>query len=96
MTTVETTPRVASSYAPDEEAILYQGEAVDLLQTMPSGSARLIVTSPPYNLGKQYETAESIDTYLSNQESVIAELVRLCANDGSISQCVEVAVHDKQ
>ncbi len=48
----------------------------------------LIITSPPYNLGKEYENKETIEKYLSTQEIVIKELIRVLSNCGSI--CWEV------
>ena len=45
---------------------------------------KLIVTSPPYNLGKDYETKSSLDEYLANQAEVIKQCVRLLHPEGSI------------
>ena len=45
---------------------------------------RLIITSPPYNLRKEYESKEPLDTYLALQERVIGECVRLLDQQGSI------------
>ena len=45
---------------------------------------KLIVTSPPYNLGKDYETRSSIDDYLESQAAVIQKCVRLLHPEGSI------------
>ena len=47
-------------------------------------SIQLIVTSPPYNLGKSYESRLSLDAYLDGQAAVIAECVRLLRPQGSI------------
>ena len=47
-------------------------------------SIKLIVTSPPYNLGKQYEARSSLDCYLENQSQAIAECVRLLHPQGSL------------
>ena len=44
----------------------------------------LIVTSPPYNLGKDYETKASLDEYLENQTEVIKQCVSLLHPAGSI------------
>ncbi len=49
-----------------------------------SGSMNLIVTSPPYNIGKSYERRKSLDSYLGEQEKVISECVRLLDRRGSI------------
>ena len=45
---------------------------------------KLIVTSPPYNLGKDYETKSSLDEYLENQTEVIKQCIRLLHPEGSI------------
>jgi site-specific DNA-methyltransferase (adenine-specific) len=37
-----------------DEVALYQGDAVEVLRKLPEGFIDLIVTSPPYNVGKEY------------------------------------------
>ncbi len=54
------------------------------MRGLPDGMFRLIVTSPPYNLGKEYETRSPLDSYLKAQERVIRECVRLLHPQGSI------------
>ncbi len=49
---------------------------------------KLIITSPPYNIGKEYETVTSLKQYLEKIEPIIAESVRTLSDDGSI--CWEV------
>jgi len=51
---------------------------------IPDAAASLVVTSPPYNIGKQYEKRRSLDTYLAMQAAVISEAVRITAPEGSI------------
>lgn len=63
---------------------LHHGDTLEYLKTLPSNSTKLIVTSPPYNVGKEYETKTSIENYLSSQEKVIEELVRVVSENGSI------------
>lgn len=45
---------------------------------------QLIVTSPPYNIGKAYEKRSSLDRYLTAQAKVIAEATRVLSPSGSI------------
>lgn len=45
---------------------------------------KLIVTSPPYNLGKSYEQKISLDDYIESQKQVISKCVRLLHPQGSI------------
>ncbi len=47
-------------------------------------SMHLIVTSPPYNLGKIYENVKSQDIYIKGQAACIAEAIRLLHPKGSI------------
>ncbi|MEW6660808.1 MAG: DNA-methyltransferase [Bacillota bacterium] len=67
-----------------ERVRIYNGDCMDMLSSIPDGAARLVVTSPPYNIGKSYETRTEIEKYLEQQKAVITECVRILANDGSI------------
>ncbi len=44
----------------------------------------LIVSSPPYNIGKEYERRDDLRTYLQRQEAVIEKLVALLKPTGSL------------
>lgn len=61
------------------------------MAALPNGSMKLIVTSPPYNIGKQYERRSPLETYLEEQRAVIAESVRLLHPRGSL--CWQVGNH---
>lgn len=76
--------KIASSFDPAAELILYEGDCLDLLPTIPDGFARLVVTSPPYNLGKPYETRLDMEEYLAQQRRVIEDCVRILDERGSI------------
>lgn len=57
---------------------------LDYMRSLPDGAMKLIVTSPPYNVGKEYESKTTLDAWLDSQESVIAECVRLLHSGGSL------------
>ena len=61
------------------------------MQRLEAGSFDLIVTSPPYNLGKEYERRTSLSRYVKTQAATIAEAVRLLHPEGSI--CWQVGNH---
>lgn len=61
------------------------------MRRFPDGYFKLVVTSPPYNIGKSYETRSSLESYVKSQASVIAECVRLLEDRGSI--CWQVGNH---
>lgn len=64
---------VAAAYSPDHLAILYPGDCLDFLATIPDESVQLVVTSPPYNIGKAYERRAHLDAYINWQARVIKE-----------------------
>lgn len=66
------------------ECVLYEGDCLDLLATLPDGEVKLVVTSPPYNLGKPYERKLRMDDYVAQQEQVIRECVRVLHDEGSL------------
>jgi adenine-specific DNA-methyltransferase len=47
------------------------------MRSLDSGSMKLIVTSPPYNIGKDYEKRTTNEIYIEQQTAAIAEAVRL-------------------
>nr|WP_210271706.1 DNA methyltransferase [Rhizobium leguminosarum] len=51
---------------------------------IPVDRSTLIVTSPPYNISKPYETRSALDTYVDFQTAVINECFRVLGNRGSI------------
>lgn len=75
---------VGASFQRDQRAVVFEGDCQNLLQTVPDGAIQLIVTSPPYNLGKSYERRVHLSRYLEWQEQVIADCVRVVADGGSI------------
>lgn len=77
-------PRPAPVFETDASVVLHHGDTADFLATVPSGSVQLVVTSPPYNIGKSYETRTAIADYLRTQERVIDGLVRVLADGGSL------------
>ncbi len=66
-----------------ERYLLYQGDCIELMQRLEGGLIPLTVTSPPYNIGKEYESAKEINEYLDWCERWIREIHRLTARDGS-------------
>lgn len=76
--------KIASAFDPTADFVLFEGDCLDLLTQVPTGLAKLVVTSPPYNLGKPYESRLDLDEYLSQQQKVIAECVRVLNGRGSI------------
>ncbi len=77
-------PEISETFSHEHCIVLHRADAYDFLKTIPNDTATLIISSPPYNIGKEYETRTSIESYLKQQEPVIAELVRVLSNKGSL------------
>ena len=75
---------VSGKYSPANIATVFQGDCIDLLSQIPNRTAQLVVTSPPYNIGKEYERRTDVASYVRFQEQVIKECVRILADDGSL------------
>jgi adenine-specific DNA-methyltransferase len=75
---------IATTFAPENLVTLYHGDCLKFLQTIPDESVQLVVTSPPYNIGKEYEKVLDIEVYRAQQQQVIEECIRILKSEGSI------------
>jgi adenine-specific DNA-methyltransferase len=75
---------IASHFSSDEHAVIYQGDCLQFLREIPDKSIQLIVTSPPYNIGKEYEQRLHLSEYIEQQKAVINECCRVLRSRGSI------------
>lgn len=94
MANAQKKPLILNNVVPLKKPLTTRIECQDNLEfmrTLKTGSMNLIVTSPPYNLGKEYEKRTSLDIYIESQAAAIAEAVRLLSPTGSI--CWQVGNH---
>jgi len=77
---------IATHYEDGASVTLYQGDRLDLLREVASRNAQagLIVTSPPYNTGKEYETPTSLNEYVNQQTETIRACLEILSPTGSI------------
>ena len=68
----------------NDHVVLSCEDNLAFMKRLPDGLMKLVVTSPPYNLGKSYESKTSLNDYLKTQERVIEECVRILHPQGSI------------
>lgn len=65
--------------------VLWNGDVRSLLKLLPNEKLfDLVVTSPPYNLGKEYESKVTLDAYLEWQGGIVDEICRRLKPNGSI------------
>ncbi len=76
--------QIATEYHSNSNIIVHQGDVLDFIQTIPDESVQLILTSPPYNLGKSYEKKSSLTDYLKQQSTAINEFYRILKPTGNL------------
>jgi len=75
---------ILSHFQPSAEIVLFSGDVKNLMAEIPDETVQLIITSPPYNLGKDYENRTDIEAYLNQQTEIIADFSRILTARGSI------------
>ena len=63
--------------------LVYQGDCLELMRRLPPGMIDLTVTSPPYNIGKEYEPPMPVERYLEWCEQWVQEIYRLTTPNGA-------------
>ncbi|WP_455423773.1 DNA-methyltransferase [Chloracidobacterium thermophilum] len=85
---------IEATFHQEAEIVAFNGDVADFVAQIPDESITLIITSPPYNLGKIYENRTTISDYLETQSSLISELCRILKPNGSICWQVGNFVED--
>jgi adenine-specific DNA-methyltransferase len=52
---------INTEFAAGNTVTVYEGDCLSLLAGMPNEAMQLVVTSPPYNIGKKHEKRLDID-----------------------------------
>jgi adenine-specific DNA-methyltransferase len=63
---------------------IYTGDRIEFLNKVKNNSVQLIITSPPYNIGKSYERKEPLEKYLDEQKKTLIECVKKLKDEGSL------------
>jgi len=71
-------------YNPEAQIVVFHGDIMDFIKQIPDNSINLIVTSPPYNMGKEYEVRTSLEKYVDVQSEIIENLYKKLRDEGSI------------
>ena len=51
-------------------SVIKTGDTLKLLDEVLDNTVKLIITSPPYNIGKEYEKKKRLSEYLKNQKKL--------------------------
>lgn len=74
-----------------EWPLVFKGDCLELLRSLPENSIALTITSPPYCMGKEYEKSYSIDDFVAAHRLVLPQITRVTRAGGSI--CWQVGYH---
>jgi len=88
------TSKFKKKSAKTDDNIIFWGDALKTLKKLPEEPLfDLVVTSPPYDIGKEYEKTIPLDEYIKFHEKIIIEITKRMKPDGSI--CWEVGNYVK-
>jgi len=72
-------------FAEGERFAVFHGDCVTELRRIPDGLIDLTVTSPPYNIGKEYEEISPLDEYISWSTEWLREIFRVTTRTGALA-----------
>lgn len=75
---------IASTYDPTATIVIAPGDSLETLAQLPDGVIKLVITSPPYNIGKVYEKETDLAAYTDGLRPIIEQLVRVLSPSGSL------------
>ena len=64
--------RISSHFPSNNNAILFEGSCTDFIKEIPDQTVKLVITSPPYNIGKEYEKKLELEKYYFEKEKMNA------------------------
>lgn len=73
-----------------EESVIFEGDTFNVLQRLPAGSVRCVITSPPYwglrdyNIEGQIGLEPTLQQFLNRLVAVFGEVRRVLADDGTL------------
>lgn len=85
------TKRTLAAVRSGEKFILFNGDCCDLLADMPADSVDLIVSSPPYFMGKEYDRSADPADFEKEHAKIVPLLSRILRPGGSL--CWQVGTH---
>lgn len=63
---------------------IHHGPCEPILKSMTPGSVQAVITSPPYNMGREYESETSLHAYISWLSSIVQDIGAALALHGSL------------
>jgi len=76
--------RISDTFDQKSQLVVLQADTTEACRALPKATFSLIITSPPYNIGKVYEQQVGLARYLEWQTTVIEQLIPLLKPSGSL------------
>lgn len=83
--------RIYRQFDTGRDYVMYGGDCLKFLRGLPNESVNLTITSPPYCIGKSYESSTSAADFTATHAKVLPEILRITKAGGSI--CWQVGYH---
>lgn len=74
---------LGSPFCEGQNYAIYNLDCLEAMKSLPSESFSLTITSPPYNIGKDYEDVLPLEAYLDWCENWMNEVYRLTTRSGA-------------
>jgi adenine-specific DNA-methyltransferase len=74
---------LGNPYYQSGECLIYNLDCVTAMQILPDEFIPLTITSPPYNIGKEYEETLPLKDFLEWCQRWVTEVYRITANNGA-------------
>lgn len=74
-----------------EAPVIFNGDCLQLIKSLPESFVDLIVTSPPYCMGKEYDVSHDPEHFLKVHNDLLPEALRILKSGGSL--CWQIGSH---
>jgi adenine-specific DNA-methyltransferase len=85
--------RIPKTWKAENRCSVFNGDCKNLLKSLPDESVNLVLSSPPYCMGKVYEKNTKPEEFITDHQQVLPEIVRVLKPGGSL--CWQVGYHVK-
>ncbi len=84
--------KIYKKFREENQVTLYNGDCIELLRKIPDEIVDMVITSPPYCMGKAYEDPhDDIETFKKQHKDIFQDIYRILKPGGSV--CWQVGYH---
>ena len=83
--------KINTNFSKNKKCILHLGDSLKLLEEIPDNYIDLVITSPPYCMGKEYDKSNKIEYFIEIHKQLFPEIIRILKDNGSV--CWQVGYH---